>query len=188
MRRAPRSKQILESSKVNDKFARSREIGLDFNVGSCNKKSLDLQLFTNNTLWEVYKFGTMMSKTVRSFLLEVLDMNFNLVILDHYHERNLLSYLISKEKFLQNHPGRQETEFLNSLFQFLEVYNMVDVTSVFQTGPEVERLQETSLDSNRVEDMDPHPFCKQLGLNLGPQTYAGRPEDGFGGPNQRSRD
>ncbi|KAK1883085.1 Cell surface antigen I/II [Dissostichus eleginoides] len=73
---------------------------------------------------------------------------------------------MSKEKFLQNHPGRQETEFLNSLFQFPEVYNMVDVTSVFQTGPEVERLQETSLDSNRVEDMDPHPFCKQLGLNL----------------------
>ncbi|KAJ4923683.1 hypothetical protein JOQ06_013962 [Pogonophryne albipinna] len=53
MRRAPRSKQILKSSRVNDKFARSREIGLDFNVGSCNKKSLDLQLFTNNTLWEI---------------------------------------------------------------------------------------------------------------------------------------
>ncbi|XP_033954669.1 uncharacterized protein [Pseudochaenichthys georgianus] len=166
MRRAPRSKQILESSRVNDKFARSREIGLDFNVGSCNKKSLDLQLFTNNTLWEVYKFGIMMSKTVRGFFLEVLEMNFNLVIRDHYHERNFLSYLMSKEKFLQNHPDRQNTEFLNSLFQFLEVYNMVDVTSVFQTGPEVETLQETSLDSNRVEDMDSHPFCKQLGLNL----------------------
>ncbi|KAJ4922737.1 hypothetical protein JOQ06_004140 [Pogonophryne albipinna] len=166
MRRAPRSKQILESSSVNDKFARSREIGLDFNVGSCNKKSLDLQLFTNNTLWEVYKFGKIMSKTVRGFFLEVLDINFNLVILDHYHERNLLSYLMSKEKFLQNHPDRQNTGFLNSVFQFLEVYNMVDVTSVFQTGPEVERLQETSLDSNRVEDMDPHPLCKQLGLNL----------------------
>ncbi|KAI4797681.1 hypothetical protein KUCAC02_024939, partial [Chaenocephalus aceratus] len=166
MRRAPRSKQILESSRVNDKFARSREIGLDFNVGSCNKKSLDLQLFTNNTLWEVYKFGIMMSKTVRGFFLEVLEMNFNLVIRDHYHERNFLSYLMSKEKFLENHPDRQNTEFLNSLFQFPEVYNMVDVTSVFQTGPEVETLQETSLDSNRVEDMDPHPFCKQLGLNL----------------------
>ncbi|KAI4790436.1 hypothetical protein KUCAC02_034630 [Chaenocephalus aceratus] len=166
MRRAPRSKQILESSRVNDKFARSREIGLDFNVSLCNKKSLDLQLFTNNTLWEVYKFGKIMSKTVRGFFLEGLEMNFNLVILDHYHEHNLLSYLMSKEKFLENHPDRQNTEFLNSLFQFLEVYNMVDVTSVFQTGPEVETLQETSLDSNRVEDMDPHPFCKQLGLNL----------------------
>ncbi|XP_071061646.1 uncharacterized protein [Pseudochaenichthys georgianus] len=160
MRRAPRSKQILKSSRVNDKFARSREIGLDFNVGSCNKKSLDLQLFTNNTLWEVYKFGTMMSKTVRSFFLEVLEMNFNLVILDHYHELNFLR-LMSKEKFLENHPDRQNTEFLNSVFQFPDV-----VTGVFQTGPEVETLQETSLDSNRVEDMDPHPFCKQLGLNL----------------------
>ncbi|XP_034088644.1 uncharacterized protein LOC117557073 [Gymnodraco acuticeps] len=160
MRRAPRSKQILKSSRVNDKFARSGEIGLDFNVGSCNKKSLDLQLFTNNTLWEVYKFGIMMSKTVRGFLLEVLDMNFNLVILDHYHELNFLR-LMSKEKFLENHPDRQNTEFLNSVFQFPDV-----VTSVFQTGPEVETLQETSLDSNRGEDMDPHPFCKQLGLNL----------------------
>ncbi|KAK5887176.1 hypothetical protein CesoFtcFv8_015804 [Champsocephalus esox] len=81
-------------------------------------------------------------------------MNFNLVILDHYHERNFLSYLMSKEKFLENHPDRQNTEFLNSLFQFPEVYNMIDVTSVFQTGPEVETLQETSLDSNRVEDCD----------------------------------
>ncbi|KAK5887177.1 hypothetical protein CesoFtcFv8_015804 [Champsocephalus esox] len=96
----------------------------------------------------------MMSKTVRGFFLEVLEMNFNLVILDHYHERNFLSYLMSKEKFLENHPDRQNTEFLNSLFQFPEVYNMIDVTSVFQTGPEVETLQETSLDSNRVEDCD----------------------------------
>ncbi|KAK5858180.1 hypothetical protein PBY51_002344 [Eleginops maclovinus] len=166
LRRTDRSKQILKSSRVNDMFARSREIGLDFNVCSGHKQSLDLRLLTNYTLWEVYRFCTKMSKSLRCFIMDVLDKNFNLVLQDSLHERNFVSYLMTKEKFLQNHPDGQKTEFLNSPFQVLEVYNRVDMTSDFQTGQEVETLQETSSDPNQVEDMDPYPFCKHIGLNL----------------------
>lgn len=171
MRRAPRSKQILKSSRVNDMFARCREIGLDFNVGSGNKQNLDLQLFTNCLLLEVYRFATAMTKSLRSFLFDILNNNFNLVLQDELHERNFIFYTITKERMLQNHPDRWKTEFLNSLFNFPEVYNMVDVTTDFQTGQEVETEQQTKLDSqdsatSQQADMELHPFCKKLGLNL----------------------
>ncbi len=171
MRRAARSKQILKSSRVNDMFARCREIGLDFNVGSGNKQNLDLQLLTNCVLLEVFKFASAMTKSLGSFIFDILDNNFNLVLQDQVHQRNFIFYIITKVKVLQNHPARQKMEFLNSPFQFPEVYNMVDVTSDFQTGQEVEPVQQINRDSaasatSQQADMEPHPFCKKLGLNL----------------------
>ncbi|KAI3373320.1 hypothetical protein L3Q82_006620 [Scortum barcoo] len=171
MRRAPRSKQILKSSRVNDMFARCREIGLDFNVGSGNKQNLDLQLLTNYVLWEVYKFACAMTKSLGSFLFDMLDSNFNLFLQDQVHQRNFVFYILTKVKVLQNHPARQKTEFLNSPFQFPDVYNTVDATGDFQTGQEVETEQQTNGDSaasatNQPADMETHPFCKKLGLNL----------------------
>ncbi|XP_044078512.1 uncharacterized protein LOC122888289 [Siniperca chuatsi] len=171
MRRATRSKQILKSSRVNDMFARCRAIGLDFNVGSGNKQNVDLQLLTNCVLWEVYKFATTMTKSLRSFLFDILDNNFNLVFQDELHQRNFIFYIITKEKILQNHPARQEMEFLSSPFHFPEVYNMVDVNSDFQTGQKAETEQQTNWDSaasatSQQAVVEPHPFCKMLGLNL----------------------
>lgn len=170
-RRAARSKQILKSSRVNDLFARSREISLDFNVGSGCKQNLDLQLLTNWVLWEIFKFATAMTKSMRSFLLDILENNFRLSFQDDLHLRNFTFYLITKEKVLQSHPARQNIEFLNSPFQFPEVYNMVDVTSNFQIEQEVETEQQTDWDlsgsaKSPKADVKLHPFCKKLGLNL----------------------
>ncbi|XP_026184901.1 uncharacterized protein LOC113143472 isoform X5 [Mastacembelus armatus] len=169
MRRAPRSKQILKSSRVNDMFAHSREIGLDFNVGSGNKQILDQQLLTNWVLWEVFKFATAMTKSLRSFLCEILGNNFKLVLEDRLHQRNFIFYMITKEKNLQNHPARQTEEFLSNPFQFPEVYNMVDVTS--ETEQELKTEQQKNCDSsglseNQQTEMEPYPFCQKLGVNL----------------------
>ncbi|KAM7398416.1 hypothetical protein PAMA_006365 [Pampus argenteus] len=171
LRRATRSKQILKSSRVNNIFSRCREIGLDFNVGSGNKQNLDLQLLTNCVLWEVYRFATAMTRSLRSFLFDILSKNFNLVLQDELHERNFLVYIMTKEKILQNHPARKKMEFLSSAFQFPEVYNMVDVTSDFQAKEEVKTEEQTNWessvsDTSQQTDVEPHPFCKKLGLNL----------------------
>ncbi|XP_051256794.1 uncharacterized protein LOC127363862 [Dicentrarchus labrax] len=165
-RRAARSKQILKSIRVRDMFARCREIGVDFNVGSGHKQNLDVRLITNSVLLEVYKFAMAMSRSLHSFLYDVLNSNFNLVLQDDLHRRNFIYYIITKEKVLQNHPRRNK-EFLSSPFQFPEVYNMVDVTSDFQTGQEVEteQLCDSQATSKQV-DTEPHPFCKKLGVNL----------------------
>eukprot|EP00064_Thunnus_orientalis_P015454 superscaffoldBa00002866_g15507 len=171
LRRATRSKEILKSSRVNDIFASCREIGLDFNVGSGNKQNLDLQLLTNCVLWEVYRFASAMTKSMRSFLFDILNKNFSLVFQDELHERNFLYYIMTKEKILQNHPSRRNMEFLTSAFQFPEVYNMVDVTSDFQAEQEVKTEPQTNWDSSALDtsqqtDVEPHPFCKKLGLDL----------------------
>ncbi|XP_040006742.1 uncharacterized protein LOC120802720 isoform X2 [Xiphias gladius] len=171
MRRATRSKQILKSSKVNDMFTHCRDIGLDFNVSSCKKQNLDLRLLTNWVLWEVLKFATTMQKSLQSFLFDILDNNFNLVLQDELRQRNFIFYIITKERTLRNHPARQKTEFLSSPFQFPDVYNMVDATSFFQTEQGLETEQQTNWDSSlsatsQQTDVEPHPFCKKLGLNL----------------------
>ncbi|XP_031694458.1 uncharacterized protein LOC116377059 [Anarrhichthys ocellatus] len=161
-RRVTRSKQILKSSRVNDLFARCRERGLDFNVASANRPTLDLQILTNCVLLEVYKFATAMAKSICSFFFEILDNNFNLVLQDEVHQRNFVLYMITKEKVLQSHPDRWKTEFLKSPFHFPEAYNMVDVTSDFQTGQEVETAQQRM----DLASQEPHPFCKKINLDL----------------------
>ncbi|XP_056254384.1 uncharacterized protein LOC130183068 [Seriola aureovittata] len=171
MRRATRSKQILKSSKVNDLFAHCREIGLDFNVSSGKRQNLDLHLLTNWVLLEVFKFATAMRKSLRSFLFDILDNNFSLVLQDELRQRNFIFYMMTKERTLQNHPARQKTEFLSSPFQFPEIYNTVDVTSSFQTEQDLETEQHINWDSSfsatsQRTDAGPHPFCKKLGLNL----------------------
>ncbi|XP_038563581.1 uncharacterized protein LOC119894936 [Micropterus salmoides] len=170
MRRTTRSKQILKSSRVNDMFASCRAIGLDFNVGSGNKQNVDLQLLTNCVLWEIYKFATTMTKSLHRFLFNILHNNFNLVQ-DELNQRNFIFYIQTKERILQNHPARQKMEFLSSPFRFPKAYNMVDVTSACQTGQEAETEQQTNWDSadlatSQQADMEPYPFCKNLGLNL----------------------
>nr|XP_046267390.1 uncharacterized protein LOC124071012 [Scatophagus argus] len=170
VRRSTRSKQILKSSRVNDKFAHCREVGLDFNVGSGNKQNVDLQLLTNFVLWEVYKFSNAMTRSSSSFLLEILDNNFNLNLQDELHQRNFIVYIITKEKILQNHPDRHNMEFLHSKFGFPEIYNAGDVTSEFRPGRDAE-TEQTDWDSpasttSQQPDAEPHPFCKELGLNL----------------------
>lgn len=167
MRRATRSKQILKSSRVNDKFACCREIGLDFNVGSGNKQNMNLQLLTNFVLWEVYKFATAMFKSSRSFLFDILDNNFNLILRHALHQRNFLFYIVTKEKILQNHPDRKKMEFLSNPFGFPEAYTMVDVTGDFQTPQETETDWDSPASvTSQQADTEPHPFCYKLGLNL----------------------
>ncbi|XP_049448626.1 uncharacterized protein LOC125898743 [Epinephelus fuscoguttatus] len=171
IRRAPRSKEILKSSRVNDMFAQCRARALDFNIGSGSKQNVDLQLFTNQVLYEVYKFALAMTKSSRNFLFDILGNNFNLFFHNEVHQRNFTSYMFVKEKILQNHPDRWKMEFLSSPFHLPEVYNMVDVTSDFQTRQEAETEQQTNgdsqpSDSSQQEDMEPHPFCKKFGLNL----------------------
>ncbi|GAA6231924.1 uncharacterized protein LOC108896048 [Lates japonicus] len=173
LRRAARSKQILNSSRVNDMFAHCRLIGLDFNVGSGNKQSLDLELLTNWVLLEIVKFAGAMSKSVGRFLFDIMDNNFNLDLKDDMRQRNFIYYFMTKERILQNHPDREKTEVLNSPFQFPEVYHMVDVSSDLKTEQELETKQETNRDSSipatsQQTDVELHlyPFCKKIGLNL----------------------
>lgn len=170
LRRAARTKQILTSSRVNDMFAHCREIGLDFNFCS-PKRSLDLQLLSNWVMWEVFKFGTALLRSVRSFLFEILLNNFTLTLQDEQHERNFLVYMMAKHKNLVNHPKSQNLDFLCKPFKLPEIYHMVDVTSSFQTQQELQSQGQEGLDSSdsaksEEAEKEKHPFCKKLGLNL----------------------
>ncbi|XP_008296935.1 uncharacterized protein LOC103369872 [Stegastes partitus] len=155
-RRADRTNKILTFTRVNDLFVHCRQIGLDFNVGSHKKQNLDLRLFTNWVLWEVYKFGTAMKNSLRHFLLEILHNNFQLPPQDEAQERNFLIYMATRERVLQKHSDRQNMEFLCRPFKFPQVYNvsssLKDVTTEQQEVPQA--ADET------------HPFCKMIGLNL----------------------
>ncbi|XP_030010686.1 uncharacterized protein LOC115433426 isoform X1 [Sphaeramia orbicularis] len=167
MRRAARTKQILMSSKVNDMYPRCRDIGLDFNIGSGRKQTLDLQLLTNSTLFEVNKFATAMTKSLGNFFLSLLENNFGLVFQDELHQRNFLFYMITKEKLLQNHSCRGKAEFLNKCIQFPEVYNMVDVTSDLQSGWSVQPEPDPAVpDENQQTDPKSYPYCSKIGINI----------------------
>ncbi|KAE8287750.1 hypothetical protein D5F01_LYC13806 [Larimichthys crocea] len=166
MRRATRSRQILKSVRVNDIFAHCREIALDFNVGSGNKQKVDLQLLTNCVLLEIYRFATAMTRSLRSSLFDILDNNFNVVLQDELHQRNFLFYIMVQEKNLQNHPDKQNMEFLSSPFRFPEVYS-----NDFQTGKDAETEQQADWDlpalaTSQQVDTELYPFCNKLGLNL----------------------
>ncbi|TKS83360.1 hypothetical protein D9C73_017472 [Collichthys lucidus] len=166
MRRATRSRQILNSLRVNDVFAHCRGIALDFNVGSGNKQKVDLKLLTNCVLLEIYRFATAMTKSLRSSLFDVLNNNFNFVLQDEVHQRNFLPYIMVKEKALQNHPHKQNMEFLSSPFRFPKVYS-----NVFQTGKDAETEQQARWDSpalatSQQVNTELYPFCNKLGLNL----------------------
>lgn len=165
MRRAPRSKQILNSSRVNDMFAHCREIGLDFNISSGNRQKLDLQLLTSWILFEISKFATAMKKSLGSFLLDILDKNFNFK--SEVRQHNLMFYLMTKERILQNHPERQMTEFLNSRLHLPGVYNTTDAKPE-QEHEAKQQLKEDSWssDTSHGPDAELHPFCKKLGVNL----------------------
>ncbi|KAM3601939.1 uncharacterized protein V6R79_021580 [Siganus canaliculatus] len=164
MRRAPRSKQILNSGRVNDIYRRSRGAGLDFNVGSGNKQNLDTQLLTNAVLLEIHKFGTAMSKSLFSFTIEILQNNFTLVLQDDLHRRNFLYYIMTKEKNLQHHADRLKPEFLCRPFNFPGVYRMVGVNGELQPGQEAEA--DTPPPPPSLADPDQHPFCAQVGVDL----------------------
>ncbi|XP_023151720.1 uncharacterized protein LOC111586252 [Amphiprion ocellaris] len=151
-RRAARSEKILTYCRVNDLFAHCRDIGLDFSVCSSSKQNLDLQLFTNWVLWEVYKFGAAMKKSLRHFLFEILLNNFNLPQQNETQERNFLLYLATKERILQNHSDREEEEFLSRPFRFPRVYNV--------------SFKQEKTEQQEVQQYEEHPFCKKLGLNL----------------------
>uniref|UniRef100_A0A0F8AVV8 Uncharacterized protein n=2 Tax=Larimichthys crocea TaxID=215358 RepID=A0A0F8AVV8_LARCR len=71
-----------------------------------------------------------------------------------------------QEKNLQNHPDKQNMEFLSSPFRFPEVYS-----NDFQTGKDAETEQQADWDSpalatSQQVDTELYPFCNKLGLNL----------------------
>ncbi|KAK7925003.1 hypothetical protein WMY93_007313 [Mugilogobius chulae] len=160
---ALRTNRIAEiqsrETESNQMFARSREIGLDYNVASGRAKNLDLQLLTNHTLYEVYKFCMHLSRSVINFLLNLVEMNFNLM----FHE-NFASYLYGKEKSMANQELSEE--FLNSQVQFLTIYNM---------SAESENQNMTDDDDFLSEEYfsDEFPYCKKIGVNL--WSLKGRP-------------
>ncbi|XP_051793930.1 uncharacterized protein LOC127530657 [Acanthochromis polyacanthus] len=165
-RRAARSEKILAHCRVNDQFSHCREIGLDFSVCSSRKQNLDLQLFTNRVLWEVYKFGGAMKKSLRHFLFEILLNNFNLPLQDETQERNFMLYLSTKQRLLQNHSDREEQEFLSRPFRFPRVYNVSFKEEKTQEQEQQQQEEQQQQQQQEEQQEEEHPFCKKLGLNL----------------------
>lgn len=70
--------------KVNHPYARCRQIGLDFNVGSDWKRCLDRQLVIYGVLFEISKFARQVNKA-DFFITEILENNFNICFHDEHH-------------------------------------------------------------------------------------------------------
>lgn len=163
IRRSERIKELLnKSGKVSDLFYRCREIGVDFNVGSGRRQSLDLNLLTNHTMYEVNRFAVNLSRSLSAFLSNIMENNFNLSFHDEIHERNFFFYLIMKEKSVVNQLNNEK--FLSTSIPFPEGYNMVDVTGDFQSEEEKNLDPSAKLvtDSTDAE----FPYCERIGLNL----------------------
>ncbi|KAM9333158.1 uncharacterized protein KZ484_018219 [Pholidichthys leucotaenia] len=170
-RRAVRSEKILKLPRGNKPYTHCKEIGLNFDVCLGTKQNLDLKLFTNFVMWEIYRFVSAMGKSTRWFLLEIFLNNFQLVIHDELHKRNFLGYMLTKEKLLQGHPDRESMEFLNQPLHVNKMYKAADVDSILLTEEEVKAEEQQDLDSSdlklsQLADMEKYPFCKQIGLNL----------------------
>ncbi|XP_072318223.1 uncharacterized protein [Eucyclogobius newberryi] len=151
--RANRIKEILgRETKNNLMFCRCRKIGLDFNVGSGRVKNLDMQLLTNYTLYEVYKFCSQLARSTLNFQLKLLETNFDFVC-----QENLQSYLYSKEKCLANQSHAEE--LLNTPIQFPEMYNVTE-------GEGQSHGNEMSQDPPGDDLSDDFPHCKRIGVNL----------------------
>lgn len=155
-RRANRMKEIFNKPML-DMFSRSREIGLDFNVGSGRKQNLDMNLLTNHTLFEVNRFSNHLTKSVSGIVTEIMESNFRLCFRDEAHERNFVSYILGKEKPLWNHAHDQA--FMSAPITFPFGYNLLDVTGEYED-------KEPS-DIELEEDIsDEFPYCKDIRLNL----------------------
>lgn len=153
-RRTNRIKEIFNKG-IQDLFCRSRDIGLDFNVGSGRKQNLDMNLLTNHTLFEVNRFSVHLSKSVSVFLMDIMA-NFNLCFHDEPHERNFLSYLLGKEKTLLNQAHKQTV--MSTPIIFPEGYNVM--------VPTTNDNKEQSDDVSGEDISDDFPYCRDINLNL----------------------
>ncbi|XP_029966663.1 uncharacterized protein LOC115402290 [Salarias fasciatus] len=59
-------------------YKRCVKSGIDFNVGSGLKRNLDPKLLTNGIMCELYTFATELESSMKHFMTEILEYNFNL--------------------------------------------------------------------------------------------------------------
>ncbi|XP_049446361.1 uncharacterized protein LOC125897234 isoform X5 [Epinephelus fuscoguttatus] len=181
--RANRVKQILSSpNKEFGKFTLSKRAGLEFNVGFGPKQHISVDSLTNSVLLEVAKFALAMNSSQQDFIMEILEYNFDFG-LQSQHQRDLFTCEImkrvrklrscedavrfSKEVFelpgpmLSINMANQSMDSVNSELSIESRMEECDVAPVCPSDSHTESKEHIS-----EMIVDPHPFCKEIGLKL----------------------
>ncbi|CAB1335666.1 unnamed protein product [Coregonus sp. 'balchen'] len=100
-----------------DPYAKCKEIGVDFNVGSGPKQKLDLHLLTIGVMVEVSEYAKNINRSNRHVICEILEYNFGLGV------QNDVRYLFSSrtmwklKDMLKMHSKRRNPEWLTEVFE-----------------------------------------------------------------------
>lgn len=157
-RRSVRIQEILSKpGKMTDVFSHCKQIGLDFNVGSGRRQQLDMTTLTNHTLYELNRFGMVLSRSLSALLCHFLESNFNLSFQNEQYQCNVLFYLINKERAALLQASNEE--YLNTPIQFPEGYNIVDVTGDTESDDDLE-IEVSDLSKSEF------PYCAKIGIDL----------------------
>ncbi|XP_049446363.1 uncharacterized protein LOC125897234 isoform X7 [Epinephelus fuscoguttatus] len=181
--RANRIKQILSSpNKQLGKFTMSKKAGIKFNVGFGPKQHISVDSLTNSVMLEVAKFALAMNSSQQDFIMEILEYNFDFG-LQSQHQRDLFTCEImkrvrklrscedvvrfSKEVFelpgpmLSINMANQSMDSVNSELSIESRMEECDVAPVCPSDSHTESKEHIS-----EMIVDPHPFCKEIGLKL----------------------
>ncbi|XP_029966077.1 uncharacterized protein LOC115401857 [Salarias fasciatus] len=95
-------------------YSRCKTLGIDFDVGSGLKRRLDPKLLTNGIMCELHAFATELGSSMKHFMTEILEYNFNLHFNSTFHRSAFANSLMEAVR-LMNHQ-RSTVLRLKSLF------------------------------------------------------------------------
>ncbi|XP_029966078.1 uncharacterized protein LOC115401858 [Salarias fasciatus] len=106
--RANRVQQILSVPHKDQcplySYSRCKTFGIDFDVGSGLKRRLDPKLLTNGIICELFTFATELGSSMKHFMTEILEYNFNLHFNNTLHRSAFANSLMEKVKIMNRIP------------------------------------------------------------------------------------
>ncbi|XP_050927878.1 uncharacterized protein LOC108896895 isoform X2 [Lates calcarifer] len=143
--------RIMHANKYSEHtkpFHYSKEMGLDFTVGSNTQEKMDLQLVTNGVILEVCDFAKMVKKSKRHFITNILENNFDLGLKNEQQRITFTSQILHKVKDLIQKPPKDKHE----AFTLFDMSSKTECASSSKNGLNMASI-ERNTDSFQV-DMD----------------------------------
>ncbi|XP_029984512.1 uncharacterized protein LOC115415166 [Sphaeramia orbicularis] len=162
-------------------FTYSRKAGVDYNVGFGPKQNLSIDCLCMSSVLEAAKFAIAMNCSQQDFIMEIFEHNFDLHLENDSDRRAFAYETMNRLRQLRNSDTM--SKFSKETFELplpnasvKQANKNTSSTSVVLSSASIEEeysSQECSQNSHpeakvivSEENMDPYPYCKEIGLKL----------------------
>ncbi|XP_029966070.1 uncharacterized protein LOC115401855 isoform X1 [Salarias fasciatus] len=114
-------------------YSRCKTLGIDFDVGSGLKRRLDPKLLTNGIMCELFTFATELGSSMKHFMTEILEYNFNLHFNNTFHRSAFTNTLMEEVKSMNR--KRSTVTQLKSLFDLPDERLIQEVAPFYTNCP-----------------------------------------------------